>query len=508
MELRGSAGELLRGAVTPYIQNLSESQFPCHDDMEVLDLWKIIIDDNLIHKDSVVQERAISAVPAFVNEYYKGENLDNLISHFTSQLDQSELHLRGFSLALGSLPRNVLEGRLEQLLPILIDKTKIEKKSELWAEGRRDAIKAIVNIIKTVDPKSNGIAETAVIRIYECFLKALEDYTHDRRGDVGAWVREAAMTGLCALTLALAEEDPDLVPEVCLNSMMPKIAQQACEKIDRTRGHATFIFATLATSPKIPNIPCKSEVVSCFPTKIQKQGSDFDEFGWAVESETFPIFAKMIHLKPYTESILLGFVISVGGVTERLVRQSSLSLFKELENMNQLQLEDFGNVFLKIFQDYQKNDRVTLPLLKCLDQILTSGWLQPILSQDFSYQVFVLAKNEITKCGEPNKLVSSIDVFCNLLQCENPATISKCLVQLSIFLCHKFPRIRKVTAAKMFETLLVYDSVITDETKKDEINNILSDTNWDLSVEELRPIRNQLCELAGVQPPALIKKPL
>ena len=50
---------------------------------------------------------------------------------------------------------------------------------------------------------------------------------------------------------------------------------------------------------------------------------------------------------------------------------------------------------------------------------------------------------------------------------------------------------------------------LTDsEEKKDEINNILSDTNWELPVEELRPVRNQFCELVGVQPPVLLKKAL
>ena len=42
MALRGSGGELLRCAVTRYIQNLAESEFPCHDE-EIIDLWKIII---------------------------------------------------------------------------------------------------------------------------------------------------------------------------------------------------------------------------------------------------------------------------------------------------------------------------------------------------------------------------------------------------------------------------------------------------------------------------------
>ena len=143
-----------------------------------------------------------------------------------------------------------------------------------------------------------------------------------------------------------------------------------------------------------------------------------------------------------------------------------------------------------------------------MEKILTSGWLQPILPTDeFSYELFKLVKTEITKSGEPNKLVASVDVFCNLLPSENSTTVQKCMVQLSIFLCHKFPRIRKVTASKLFEALLVYDNVISDDEKKDEINNILSDTNWELPVEELRPKRNQFCELVGVPPPVLLKKP-
>ena len=48
-------------------------------------------------------------------------------------------------------------GRLHQLLPILIEKTEISNKNnELWAEGRRDVIKAIINIIKTVGVAAEG----------------------------------------------------------------------------------------------------------------------------------------------------------------------------------------------------------------------------------------------------------------------------------------------------------------------------------------------------------------
>lgn len=32
--------------------------------------------------------------------------------------------------------------------------------------------------------------------LYDCYLLALKEYTIDSRGDIGAWVREAAMNGL------------------------------------------------------------------------------------------------------------------------------------------------------------------------------------------------------------------------------------------------------------------------------------------------------------------------
>jgi hypothetical protein len=353
------------------------------------------------------------------------------------------------------------------------------------------------------------ICKANIVPIYECYLTAMKDYTHDRRGDIGAWVREAAMSGLASLTLAVTSTEPSLVPQVCIEAMMPKIAQQALEKIDRTRGHAAHLFATILTnSEPVPHIPRKSELLSYFPQKIRVRGSDFDEFGWSVESETFPIFVKLLRLPEFSEFAVIGLMASVGGVTERLVRQSSISLFKELEIMKKAELEQFVNNILTIFLQNQKVDRITLPGMKFLDSILNSGWLEPILSSDLSFDIFSVVKTEITKCGEPNKLVHSVDVFCALLQSKNPTTVNKCLIQLSIFLCHKFPRIRKVTAQKIFETLLIFDDIIQDEETTEQVNGILSDTNWDSQLEEIRPIRNRFCELVGVQPPALIKKPL
>ena len=345
----------------------------------------------------------------------------------------------------------------------------------------------------------------------------MDDYTVDRRGDTGAWVREAAMSGI--VTLTLAANKSNLVPEVCVAKMMPKLAQQSVEKIDRTRGHAAKAFATilLLSNPAIPSIPNYEEVVRLFPENFRQNNDEngsknFEAFGWAVESETFPIFAKLLRFEAYKDYVLLGLVASVGGLAERLVMQASNSFFNQVEQMSKADLTAMCNSMSDILERHHKVDRITVPFFKFSDRLLTSGHLESVLNDPespFPLRLFNLVKKEIMGCGEPNKLLFAADVLCALLQSQEPVAKQKCLVQLCIFLCHKFPIIRKSTSSKLFEALLTYPSVVEDEEKLDAINAVLSDTAWDqTSVENLRPIRNSLCDLLGVPAPAVIKKPV
>ena len=225
----------------------------------------------------------------------------------------------------------------------------------------------------------NALPANTIVQIYQCLLAGFGDYTLDRRGDVGAWVREAAMISLVDLTFLLLEADPALVPDICVRDLMPRLAQQANEKIDRTRGLATRLFASvlLKRDPVVPGIPARDEVVKLFP-------ADLDEktFQWTVESATFPIFCKLIHLDDYRERVLLGLTVSVGGLTERLVKFSSASLFNEIKSLERDGLEKIAASIVSIFKSNQKNDRVTVPLFKFLDQmargVLATGVLAPL----------------------------------------------------------------------------------------------------------------------------------
>jgi len=80
-----------------------------------------------------------------------------------------------------------------------------------------------------------NISSSNIPKIIDCYINCLDDYTVDRRGDIGAWVREAAMSGILQLLQTIAASDVGQIEDVWVRQIMPRLAQQAVEKIDRTR---------------------------------------------------------------------------------------------------------------------------------------------------------------------------------------------------------------------------------------------------------------------------------
>lgn len=76
------------------------------------------------------------------------------------------------------------------------------------------------------------------------------------------------------------------------------------------------------------------------------------------------------------------------------------------------------------------------------------------------------------------------------------------LSTLSIFLGLQHVGVRKTTATKLYEALILHADVCDiDEENLDEILNILSDTDWGQSIDECRILRNNLCNLLGIKAP-------
>ncbi|NXJ05114.1 TBCD protein, partial [Odontophorus gujanensis] len=510
--------------VCTLIEKLSLSKMPFKGD-PIIEGWQWLINDSLRSLPLVsctalqhVKESAVSALNALCNEYYISENgeadpalQDELVTKYISELQNTEQMIRcGFSLALGALPRFLLKGRLQQVLEGLRKVTLITPRDVNFVESRRDALIAIANICQTMGVKGEGsqeeyICKDNVTQIYATLLSCVTDYTTDSRGDVGGWVREAAMKSLMKVTLLLVQNEAELINANICKQIMCWLAQQSAEKIDKFRAHAGSVFLTLLhfDNPPVPHIPHREELERIFPR------SEAETLNWNAASEAFPRITQLLGLPVYQYYVLLGLSVSVGGLTETTLRYSAQSLFdymKKIQNDSSA-MEGFCETLLKVFEDNLRNDRVSVPLLTMLDQMLANGCFEIFTMQGnhpFPVKLLHLCKEEIKGSKDIRKLRCSIGVFCGLIQFQGDMR-EKVLFQLLLLLCHPFPVIRRTTASQVYEMLITYSEIV-DPAIIDEVMAILSDSNWEGELTELRKKRNHLCDILQVPKPQLVTK--
>jgi len=120
-------------------------------------------------------------------------------------------------------------------------------------------------------------------------------------------------------------------------------------------------------------------------------------------------------------------------------------------------------------------------------------------------KLLALCKEEIKKSKDVQKLRSSVAVFCGMVQFPGDVR-RKVLLQLSLLLCHQFPVIRKTTASQVYEMLLTYGDIMSEDVL-DEVMTVLGTTAWDAELPLVRGQRNRLCDLLGVPRPQLVPKP-
>lgn len=176
-----------------------------------------------------------------------------------SKEDLWEFVRMGYVSAIGVLPDFILGARESEVITTLIahSLTPAERKSFFahvipaessnvnnWAEARRDSVKALINVVLSLSYErivaSNG--RSFIDQVSKCLLIALQEYTIDNRGDIGAWVREASMEALFKFVTTIPHE---LLGPNTVHAIVSGLMQQAVERIDRTRAVAGKLFSRL-----------------------------------------------------------------------------------------------------------------------------------------------------------------------------------------------------------------------------------------------------------------------
>ncbi|XP_046963089.1 tubulin-specific chaperone D [Vanessa cardui] len=524
--LRGLGGELMRQAACHCAARLARACAPLESG-DTIDEWLNLIEECLAHEVQAIREKAIEALPLMFEQYLRDTNplycgpvkRRQLVQKYCEQLANTGVNglvLRmGYARAIGSLPKFVLEEQMQLVIPSLIAATKVSEGTAKWAEARRDAVVGLTEVCHTL-----GLGEgldAFVPDIRAALLDCLSEYTVDMRGDIGAWVREASMTGLLSLCRQCARRG---VAHDAL-CVLRGVAQQAVEKIDRTRAHAGRVFtALLYNDPPIENIPHHEALKRIFPceeietTRPRNEEAETSESSavvlWLFPGHTMPRFVQLLAFPEYRYHVVKGLVVSAGELTESLVKHTTQALFSYLNTLHDDKetLKSICDTIIQVFADNLHVKRITGPMFNFLDRLLSSGSVSPILDDpESTFAKDILKYLQLELRGGKNiyKLLDSINVLCQLIQVRDAWRLS--LGQLAIYVCYADRYVRRCAAARLYEALTLYGDVCDlPQENLDQVMTILAETDWEKDVSELRPIRNEICDLMSIKRPVMKQK--
>uniref|UniRef100_A0A5K3F699 Tubulin-specific chaperone D n=2 Tax=Mesocestoides corti TaxID=53468 RepID=A0A5K3F699_MESCO len=498
----GVAGELMRRACCRLIEKVSTSKLPLHEH-PILERWRHFLDDCLIHKESSVAEPAIPAFAAFISTYtYSKDGVlrkdyrDQLLAHLLDCLNaKTESNQVGYLGVLSQAPGFLFVDDVETSLRAISACCRPNKQTVLWGNARQRALSALTEVVKNIGLEADTISDSQLKSLYPVLIGSLADYTTDSRGDIGSIVREAGMQALLDFSSSLVKAGRlDVIDSDIMEQVFMQVARQAVEKIDRTRATACQVFVGLLHhEPQIPHIPHVEALMNIFTEEAVV------DIPWRVAESTFPLFVQLLDFPDFYYQLVLGFAVSVGGVTENTVKASSAALHDYI--VKHESDHDFIYGLMKTvgraFTSLNEQPRVCLSLLKFLDFLLCDPVVASCMESHLPLveQMVSSTWKHIRLSTEIPKLKASIDIYGAVLQFPDPVRF-KAAQYLTQSLRHRYPIIRKTAASKLFECLLLYDVVAPESTE--ELSALLTETVWEQDLAELKPTRLRICELLGV----------
>ncbi|KAL6062350.1 Tubulin-specific chaperone D [Balamuthia mandrillaris] len=513
-----------------------------------------VLDECLKHpNEEISQDFAVKAFRAFQEAYHvngTGEQWrDKHVLQFVAQLNEADSPFvrRGYALALGALPAPLLDTedgkRCHAVVSALLDNCVVSSSAAAASSASASSSatdnnteqpqrppyddvqtrqNAAISLGNLADCLSSAAIRTHFGAIASTLLKALEDYTTDGRGDVGSWVRKAAVNAMVKWTIKVCQlqlEDKvaeDLWnAELCKN-LMAKLVGQCVEKGDRIRQNAGEAFQQLLyhTRPEIPFIPHREDLLKLFPILPTA-------LNWAASSVVYPRAVQLLRYEEYRHEVICSLAVSIGGGTVSVARDAEESLCNYLGELKQEPVDDSDlPPTLKLVSHemaivlrkaiLQRDDRLIIPMLKTLTAVLASGHLsilQPSKNA-WSKNVLKLVSAVVRQSSKDAiKLLESVKVLCGLLSFGD-TTRTQALDQLMLLLSHPFPKLRSFTADTLAAALLKTDETTTEENKTAILHLLVEPEHWltsDLSVVHEK--RKELCQLLGIAAPHPIITP-
>ena len=491
---RGRGGEMVRLSACNLLSVVSEEREKIIFKPATAERYWQTIYEGLRHLTLSVQAAAASALLALTTHRDVGrEVVDRLLEILGDYTDNISAR-RGCVLGLAHVCPAYLErhGFTETVfLSLRVEALAWPKHPSkiadcVDAETRRFALLGILRIASITNFQA---------RAEEICLLACEDFAVDRRGDVGSWVRETAVDGLCILNPTTAQG-------------VAAILGRCGERLDRMRGHAarrlhglvngrgvTIEEAQAALWAREADWPTPAhEIISDSAERItaafQDPPRDSPELSavrsaWATSACVFDRVCSLLDIAEFRGEILRSLVSCIGGVTaETVTTAARAALVRHCGNALDalLDLLFVSGEPRRVANRQERNNRFITPLFSSI-AFGISIFGKPTSCDELLARVEL----EISGSRDTHKLRSAIPLLVALLPDAGALRIA-----VHYLLDCSIPPIRHAAATAMYSVLVEVDGM-------EEAADLLASTEW--TADGVSGAVDQLCAVVSLPPP-------
>jgi hypothetical protein len=358
----------------------------------------------------------------------------------------------------------------------------------------------------------NGANADIGIQALHILFRGLDDYSVDKRGDVGSWVRAAAMSSIENICAHVE------LPEELWLQVVQRLIQQLCEKIDKVRQVAGVLLEGLVSKRRLPEhleilrgvFVDNQAAVDAYLNKLEQETgsvqlpdlSDLPAVSsvaayrraslWSIPGFVFSLVTPLISCPDLREAILRGIVVSAGGITESTMKSASQSLVTYMLTAS----PEVVRTLLRIYKEGQ--DRLLVPFMKTWELLLREC-REVALLPGLAADLYQHTKATMSGCKDISRWQSAVCLYSALL--DSPDTQRPALTSLVTLLAHGFPKVRSQSAQSLYNFLIAlpdHTGFAESQEDLDKAADMLIGSAWAQSLKEVKPLREEVARLLGV----------
>jgi HEAT repeat protein len=422
-----------------------------------------------------LQADAARAFGAYAKAYigafgeFEGKLLERLFTGLGENKAPNER--RGCALVIGQLPKSVLcapdlkpesedaSTVLDRCVAALATAAAVREgvpAEDQDAETRRNAVAALgaiaVRCAPELRPRTAGhIADTLAM--------SFEDYAIDKRGDVGSFVRLAAVSATGDWIVAMSKEEAKASATVAscrFEHLVRCVLKQLCEKIDKVRSTAGRTLLALSDAALV------DEDARSF-IRVMTEAGVAD---WGDPVDTFPLLRAAVAKPSLARAVVEGLLPSAGGKVMHVVKPA-LDVAAEAAGSAEHQVE-FAKMLADVVAENCLNSRLTECAFTLADRLQERGALHTVALPALADAIERSLKHFAKDIKVVLPLVAPLASLCRAV---DPAVRECARQRMLLLIASRFPAVRRLCGVEFYTALTM--------TGEDEAATAVVSTTWD-----------------------------